>query len=422
MTSESQTLREASAQRAPSSSPDAATAVVLAATQTTVEGQLNPDRVTPLSGGAPGGLPPSGDAARNEDKAGVDDAPAAGGLGVSLLAADAPGLGATHVMSAASQSSAAAVVETPPFENATRMSPANDRATSARAASLGIETDGQVSSMVMRDGGSAAARPAGDVAAGSRLAFAASLNDSTASASGQSPLQPGASIRAASDAATAACGAASSQSSPAAIPSEPDAQRAAVTPAANYADDDKSRGGSGDSADMGRPNDISSGVVTMSATRSEGNSVSAAQKPATAAQASSTVESAKDQEEISPARPLREIAIRVATDTTQSADVRMLERNGEIHVFVRASDPALASSLRGNVDSLVSNLSLDGISAEVWHPGVAAQGGANADSRHGESGDPSTNYQRAEQHSQQSGGQGGGREQRHKPAWLEELE
>jgi hypothetical protein len=422
MTLESQASWEALALRESPSSPDAATAVVLAVTQTTTQAALSPDQVTPLSGGAPGGLPPSGDAARNGDKTGADDTQAAGILGVSVPATDAPGFAATQVMSSAPQSGGAAVVEMRPFESATRMSQANDRATSAMAASSDIETDGQARSLVMRDGGPTAARPAGDVAAGSRLAFAASLNDGTASASGQSTLQPGTSIQAASDPATAARGAASSQSSPAAIPSEPDAQRAAVTPAANYADDDKSRGGSGDSADMGRPNDTSSGVATMSATRSEGNSVSAAQKPAATAQASSTVESAKDQEEISPARPLREIAIRVATDTTQSADVRMLERNGEIHVFVRASDPALASSLRGNVDSLVSNLSLDGISAEVWHPGVAAQGGANADSRHGESGDPSANYQRAEQHSQQSGGQGGGREQRHKPAWLDELE
>lgn len=364
----------------------------------------------------------SGDATRNEDKVEVDDAAAAGTLGVSAVATDAPGLGTTQAIPATPPSGAAAVVETQRFEGVASAFLANSREASLMMAGSVIETDGQASPTAARDGGPIAARSAEEVAPDSRLAFAANLNDTALSAPGRSTLQQGGSLQAACDPVAATRSAASSDSSPAAIQQEPDTQRATAMSAVSNAGDDKSRGGSGEGGDTGRPNDTSNGVVVMSPSRSEGNAVPTAQKAAAAAQSSNIVESAKDQEEASPARPLREIAIRVATDTSQSADVRMLERNGEIQVFVRASDPALASSLRGNVDSLVSNLSLDGISAEVWRPGVSAQGGANTGSRQGEAGNPSTYYQRADQQFQQSGGQGGGREQRQKPAWLEELE
>ena len=163
-------------------------------------------------------------------------------------------------------------------------------------------------------------------------------------------------------------------------------------------------------------------TTSANAARTENSTAPAAPKPTSLEQPATNLGAAKDIDESSASQPLREVTIRIATDTSQSADVRMLERNGEIQVAVRASDPVLASSLRSDVNNLVSSLSVDGISAEVWHPGMSAQAGANTDSRQGQSGDPSSLYQRADQRFQQSGDQGHGREDRQKPAWLDELD
>lgn len=169
-----------------------------------------------------------------------------------------------------------------------------------------------------------------------------------------------------------------------------------------------------------QPHSDLSGVISMSTPR--GDAAATPQRSTAAAQPFANLETLTDLEDPAQSQPLREITIRVAANTSQSADVRMLERNGEIQVTVRASDPALNSSLRSNVNSLVSSLSLEGTSAEVWHPGLTAQPGANTDSRQPDSSDSSQFHQRAEQRFQQPSDQGSGREGREKPEWLEEFE
>jgi hypothetical protein len=72
------------------------------------------------------------------------------------------------------------------------------------------------------------------------------------------------------------------------------------------------------------------------------------------------------------ASPLNEITLRVANADQTSASIRMVDHNGELRVAVRASDPQLADSLRGNVEQLTSRLNNNGWNTEVWKPSVVA--------------------------------------------------
>jgi hypothetical protein len=119
--------------------------------------------------------------------------------------------------------------------------------------------------------------------------------------------------------------------------------------------------------------------------------------------------------------PMRELSLRVAGDGTQSADVRLVERNGEIQVAVRASDPRLTESLRSNVNELVNSLSRSELNAEIWHPGVAAEKSMLSDARQDSSGRaPSSEHPDAD--SSHSGQRENGREGRKAPEWLEEID
>src|SRR5207247_5609571 len=69
-----------------------------------------------------------------------------------------------------------------------------------------------------------------------------------------------------------------------------------------------------------------------------------------------------------PSSHVQEISIRVAGPEQNSASIRMIQSAGEIRVAVRASDPQLAESLRGNVEQLTSRFNSNGLSAEVWKP------------------------------------------------------
>jgi hypothetical protein len=73
-------------------------------------------------------------------------------------------------------------------------------------------------------------------------------------------------------------------------------------------------------------------------------------------------------ESMHPSPHLQEISIRVAGPEQNSASIRMVQSAGEIRIAVRASDPQLADSLRGNVEQLTSRLNNNGMSAEVWKP------------------------------------------------------
>ena len=135
---------------------------------------------------------------------------------------------------------------------------------------------------------------------------------------------------------------------------------------------------------------------------------------------------AEEQELPSGAQPtLRDVSIKivgnVSGDGAQTAQVRVVERAGEIQVAVRASDPRLAESLRSNVGNLVSGLARSDMSAEIWHVGSTAQEPAARDARQEPGARTPVDQQADSGSSQSGGGQRGNRDQR-APEWLEELD
>jgi len=121
--------------------------------------------------------------------------------------------------------------------------------------------------------------------------------------------------------------------------------------------------------------------------------------------------------------PMREVSIRIANENSQTADVRMTERNGVIQVEVRASDASLANSLRSDVGELVRGLAPGGLGVEVWHAGSPSQTAADGDARGGARGEaqsqPRNGQDAPASGSQQRNGDGG---RRQAPPWLDELE
>jgi hypothetical protein len=123
------------------------------------------------------------------------------------------------------------------------------------------------------------------------------------------------------------------------------------------------------------------------------------------------------------AGPLHQITIRIPDANEGVADVRFVERGGEIHVSVRTSDGETAQALRGGLNDFVGRMDNAGIRAEVWHPGADT---SQSDSRH------SPEQQNSQQQSMHQGGSGrqhsgsGNREQQEqdgaKPEWVELLE
>jgi hypothetical protein len=66
--------------------------------------------------------------------------------------------------------------------------------------------------------------------------------------------------------------------------------------------------------------------------------------------------------------PARDITLRL-NEGDQRVDVRLVERQGEVHVAVRTPDAGLASDLRRDLPSLAARLEQNGFHAEAWHGG-----------------------------------------------------
>jgi len=67
----------------------------------------------------------------------------------------------------------------------------------------------------------------------------------------------------------------------------------------------------------------------------------------------------------------------VTDEAARSADVRLVERAGEVHVAVRATDAGITESLRGNLSELVSRLD------SAQHPGRCLASGSGVDAWRG---------------------------------------
>jgi len=57
------------------------------------------------------------------------------------------------------------------------------------------------------------------------------------------------------------------------------------------------------------------------------------------------------------------------TRDSQSVDIKLIDRGGELHVAVRSGDQNLTSDLRASVRDLVGGLEKGGFRAETWQPG-----------------------------------------------------
>jgi hypothetical protein len=69
--------------------------------------------------------------------------------------------------------------------------------------------------------------------------------------------------------------------------------------------------------------------------------------------------------EPAPGTPARDILLRLS-EGDQRVAVRLVERQGEVHVEVRTPDAGLAGDLRRDLPSLAARLEQSGIRAETW--------------------------------------------------------
>lgn len=122
-------------------------------------------------------------------------------------------------------------------------------------------------------------------------------------------------------------------------------------------------------------------------------------------------------------RPVHQLSLRVESETAQTADIRMVEQNGEIKVMVRASDPVLANTLRSDLSELASRLAHHELATEIWHPSATAiptsSNSGSLSSGSQDEGAPTSLFE-------QSGGdhrqQHSSRERRNAPSWFDDLE
>jgi hypothetical protein len=122
--------------------------------------------------------------------------------------------------------------------------------------------------------------------------------------------------------------------------------------------------------------------------------------------------------------PLKELSVQVGNQNQERVEVRMVERNGELHVAVRTGNADLAHGLREGVADLVSRLQETGFRTDTWRPVHAAAPASAASGTQ-----QRTTEFRNQSDSQSSPGwsQRQSRDQRdhqqsNRPGWVEELE
>jgi len=68
-----------------------------------------------------------------------------------------------------------------------------------------------------------------------------------------------------------------------------------------------------------------------------------------------------------PSQPVRDVTLHLTSDS-QSVDVKLVDRGGELHVAVHSADPVLTTDLRSRVHDLIGGLEKSGFRAETWQP------------------------------------------------------
>jgi hypothetical protein len=134
-----------------------------------------------------------------------------------------------------------------------------------------------------------------------------------------------------------------------------------------------------------------------------------------------------------PSAPVREVSIEVPGRTSaqgapQTAQLKLVERGGEVYVAVRTPDGELAQSLRQHLGQLAARLEESGYRTETWRPVEAVAAGASTggdvrrESGRGSFSDPDSGGNR--NGSAWSGGENRQqqRDSRDRPSWIEYLE
>jgi hypothetical protein len=122
------------------------------------------------------------------------------------------------------------------------------------------------------------------------------------------------------------------------------------------------------------------------------------------------------------AAPLKDLLLQVGQSSQERVELRVVEREGELHVAVRTGDADLAHGLRQGLPELVDHLDQGGFRTEAWRPsGVvsAPEPSSQTPSRSSESRNADSQPQSG--WSQQERGQRD-HNQSNRPKWVEELE
>ena len=118
----------------------------------------------------------------------------------------------------------------------------------------------------------------------------------------------------------------------------------------------------------------------------------------------------------------RTISLRVTESGDQRVDLKITERQGEVHVAVRAADADLAGSLRENLGELVHKLEQSGLRAESWQPTQSTTASGNHMDRQAdkESGGGQRSGQEQQHHSRD--GRQDRRQDPERRRWIDEIE
>jgi hypothetical protein len=120
--------------------------------------------------------------------------------------------------------------------------------------------------------------------------------------------------------------------------------------------------------------------------------------------------------------PLKDLSVQVRQSSQESVELRVVEREGELHVAVRTGDADLAHGLRQGLPELVDRLDQGGFRTEAWRPAGVVSAPEPSSHAHTRSSEPrNADSQSQPGWSQQDRGQRD-HNQSNRPQWVEELE
>ncbi|MGB7720734.1 MAG: hypothetical protein WBL65_12590 [Bryobacteraceae bacterium] len=120
--------------------------------------------------------------------------------------------------------------------------------------------------------------------------------------------------------------------------------------------------------------------------------------------------------------PLKDLSVQMGQSNQESVELRVVEREGELHIAVRTGDAELAHGLRQGLPELVDRLDQSGFRAEAWRPAGVVSAPEPSSQAHSRSSDSrNADSQSQPGWSQQERGQRD-HNQSNRPEWVEELE